>query len=372
MPNRGFFVASTGQNIGKTTLCLGLLAGLGRYTKPVGYMKPVGQEHIEIKPHLHVDKDVVLVKEHFHIQDSYTDMSPVIIPKGFTKDFLDGKIHTQDLIQKIQQSYQRLKQELIVVEGTGHVGVGSIIGLNNAEVAKHLGLPMILIASGGLGSAFDELNANRILCKHHDVPILGVILNRVKPEKRSMIQHYMQKALSRWDLPLIGCIPHDPLLETPSFRDFEILLQGTIIAGEEKKLSHFSHIRLIATSVELYRETIASDQLLITPANREDIILATLSKYWEVASSKQPLHIGMIVTGDLPPRHFIIEELKKADIPTLYAPLHSYDVLEKINSSTAKIRQEDGEKIKEAINVVEKHIDFSLILGLLDSHPPRR
>ena len=47
MKEKGFFVAATGQNVGKTTVCLGLVSGLKKRLASVGYMKPIGQEHIE-------------------------------------------------------------------------------------------------------------------------------------------------------------------------------------------------------------------------------------------------------------------------------------------------------------------------------------
>jgi phosphate acetyltransferase len=311
-----------------------------------------------------------LVKEHFHLKSSYESMSPVLVPQGFTKDYLDDKIQTEDLIRKIQSSYRDLskKNKFILAEGTGHVGVGSIIQLNNAQVAKLLNLPVVLIASGGLGSAFDELTLNKTLCDIHQVKVLGVILNRVKTEKREMILHYMQRALQRWNIPLIGCIPYDVLLSNPSINDFEALFNCTLISGQEFRLKHFNKIRLVATSVDVYRETIVPNQLIITPANREDIILATLSKHWEILSAPpyQGLEAGMILTGDLPPRHFIVEELKKAHIPVLYTSAHSHTALEMINSFTAKIRKEDQEKINEAVEVVGNHIDFDLIFDLLD------
>ncbi len=93
------------------------------------------------------------------------------------------------------------------MEGTGHVGVGSIVNLSNASVASLLNLDMILIAKGGLGSAFDELALNKSLCDQYGVKIRGVILNRVREEKREMIVHYITKALNRWIIPLIGSIP---------------------------------------------------------------------------------------------------------------------------------------------------------------------
>lgn len=39
--------------------------------------------------------------------------------------------------------------------------MGSIIGLSNARVARELGLEIVLVANGGLGSTFDELELNR-------------------------------------------------------------------------------------------------------------------------------------------------------------------------------------------------------------------
>lgn len=71
---------------------------------------------------------------------------------------------------------------------------------------------MLLIANGGLGSAFDELELNRLMCKEFDVKIRGVIINKVQPDKLQMIQEYMTKLLKRWNVPLLGVIPDQPFL----------------------------------------------------------------------------------------------------------------------------------------------------------------
>lgn len=372
MPGKGFFVASTGQNVGKTTTCLGLVAGLHKRKIKAGFMKPVGQEHLEVGNGEFVDKDVVLFKEHFKLKDAYENMSPVLIPPGFTKDFLDHKIHSHDLKVKIETSYDKLrkKNDFMVVEGTGHVGVGSIIQLNNAQVAQLLHLPVILIASGGLGSSFDELTLNKMLCDHYRIPVMGVILNRVKKEKKEMITHYMKKALKKWNVPLLGCVPYDAFLSTPTMQDLELLFDTSLITGEEHKLRHFETIRLVATSVDVFREMILPHQIIITPANREDIILATLTKQWEIKHNNlgEDLGAGLVLTGEHPPRHFIIEQIKKAHIPMLYTSVHSHVAMQMLSNYTAKIRKEDQAKIKEAIEVVESHIDFESLLQLTDSH----
>jgi len=79
----------------------------------------------------------------------------------------------------------------------GHCGVGSIVNLNNAKVASILGADMVLIANGGLGSAIDELELNRVLCQHYGVRLAGVVINKVFPDKYDQTKTYMTKALKQ-------------------------------------------------------------------------------------------------------------------------------------------------------------------------------
>lgn len=356
--------------MGKTTVSLGLLSMLKKKYNNIGYIKPIGQEHVEVEEGISVDKDVVLCKEHFDIQAPYPLMSPVIVPRGFTQDFLDGKIETESLREAIAYSYGELaeRHDAMVLEGTGHVGVGSIFQLDNAMVAAMLGAPVVMIASGGIGSSFDALMLNLTLCEKRGAKVIGVILNRVLPEKKDDILHYMGKALQTVNLPILGCIPFDSFLSNPSMKDFESLFETTLLTGSEHRLRHYRHTRLVATSVDIYRDLIAKNQLIITPSGREDIILATLTKHWDlkITHPEEDLMAGMILTGDHPPKASIVEQIKKAAIPMLYVPLNSYDAMQKILSFTAKLQKEDVEKTREAIEVVEKNLFIDSLWDRLD------
>jgi len=365
---KGCFIAATGQHVGKTTTCLGLVAGLIKRKRRVGFMKPVGQEHTETEKGIFVDKDVLLLQDYFHLQEEISLMSPVLFPRGFTRDYLDGKVEETTLKKTIKAAYEKVASEhhTLIVEGTGHVGVGSIVNLSNAHIASLLNLPLIIVASGGLGASFDALAINKALCDACGIAISGVILNRVFNEKREMILEYMKKALNRWNIPILGCIPFDPFLSKPLMKDFELLFNATLLSGEEHLLRHFRHTRLVATSLKTFRTFMLPSQLVITPANREDIILAILTKHWDVkmANPNDDLEAGMILTGETPPRSTIIQALRKAHIPMLYIPLSSYKAMEMISSFTAKIRKEDKEKIREAIGLVEEHIDFDQLIEI--------
>lgn len=366
MKNNAIFISATGQNVGKTTLCLGILSGLQKRFPSVGFIKPVGQQHVKISETLKVDKDVMLFKHHFKLDANWEDMSPLIIPSGFTRDFLNGEVNEKSMEEKIQHSFKKISEEnsIVVVEGTGHVGVGSIVNMNNAKVAALLGTDMIIIASGGLGSAHDELAMNIAMCQQYGVKVRGVLLNRVLDDKRDMILEYFPKSLARWNIPLIGCVPYNEFLSLPCMKDFELLLEAPLISGEAHRLRHFQHTRLIASSLQAYRNNMTMNELIITPASREDIILETLQRHVEaIEIDSMDFNGGMILTSKEPPSPHIIEQIKQADMPVLYAPICSYDAMKMITSFIAKIRKEDVPKIEQAINLVESNVNFDL-LGL--------
>ncbi len=364
MVKNAVYIGATGQNVGKTTLCLGVIAALKNRYGSVGFIKPVGQQHVKIQNEINVDKDVVLFKKHFLLSEEWEDMSPVIIPAGFTRAYLDGEISEADLENKILTSFNKIYQRnaYTIVEGTGHIGVGSIINLNNARIASLLGLDMIIIASGGLGLAHDELALNIEMCRHYGVRVRGIILNRVLEDKRRMILDYFPKSLSKWNVPLIGCVPYNSFLNTPTIKDFENLFNTVLLSGEQHRYRHFQNVRLVAGSLKSYLEEMAFNELIITPASREDVIEAILKSQQKSVKEKGiDYSCGLILTSKAPPTQTILDQIKQANIPILYTPICSYDAMKMITSFSAKTRPEDILKIEKAISLVEQHLDFNIL-----------
>lgn len=349
------FIAATGQNVGKTTLCLGIIAALKKRFPHVGFIKPVGQRHVKVDGVINVDKDAVLFKEHFKLKSAWSNMSPVIIPSGFTRSYLDEEITEEEMLKKICAAFSTISSnhDYTVVEGTGHVGVGSIFNLNNARVAAELDLGVILIASAGLGSAYDELALNVAMCRCYGVRIQGVILNRVMESKRQMIMDYFPKTLKKWNIPLLGCVPFSDLLTHPTMQDFESLFDTTLLSGFTHHYRSFDSTRLVAASLEAFEAEMLPNELVITPASREDIILKVVQKQDKG---------GLILTSKQPPSDHILQQLRSVDIPAIFVPLCSYDVMKMITSFTAKIRTEDHTKIDRAIQLVEENVNFDLLL----------
>ncbi len=363
MSPRAIFIAATGQNVGKTTICLGVISGLRKRFSRVGFIKPVGQQHRETEDGEKVDKDAILFKEHFGLDASYSDISPVIIPAGFTRRYLSGDVDHTSLKNRIHRGFENVtaNNDFTVVEGTGHVGVGDIIDLNNARVAADLGLDIVLIASGGLGSAHDELALNIEACHRYRVRVRGVILNRVLEAKREMILEYFPKALAKYDIPLLGCVPYSNFLSSHSMEDFETLFNTKLVSGHKYRFHHFYSARLVAGSLEAYLAENETHELVITPASRDDIVEAILREHRHPTDDQDRLQTGILLTGRQKPSEAMLEGIRAHDIPALYVPMCSYDAMKKITTLISKTCNEDVRKVEKSIDIVERNIDFKLL-----------
>ncbi|OQS06741.1 hypothetical protein THRCLA_01237 [Thraustotheca clavata] len=360
-------VLSTGQHVGKTTTCLGLVAHLQRLGLRVAYCKPVGQQHVPVGGGLRVDKDSFLFKEHFNLVHEYRDMSPVIFPDGFTRDFIDGKVTAQSLKDAIKLAAKNLQTEsdYIVFEGTGHTGVGSICDINNAQVAQECGMDAICIALGGLGSSFDQLALNREMLLKHGVKLKGVIVNKVEPKKMDMVQDYFSRALKRWDVPLLGCIPQMDDLCHPSISDYSKLFKCELLSGKDAKLRYFANVRLALAPVDernLFKPI--QSQLVITHSGRMDVIDALLHNQEEYRERGENLRPGLIMTGWDAPSPNLVARLDKGNIPCIYVPpttCDSYTLTARIAGFTAKISRDDIKRL----NLASDHVQIDCWVYIL-------
>lgn len=347
------FIASTGQDVGKTTLSLGLIAHFSKQYGSCGYMKPVGQKQLSFQ-NTYLDKDAVLIKQYFGLKELQS-LSPIAAYPGFTKQFLDGKISYPELCQKLALARKDMEHySAMVYEGTGHMGVGSIFSLSNAEVAKQLKSPVILVTKGGLGSSFDELMLNVNLCQKHGIVILGVVLNKVIPEKKEEISAYFKKALNKENIPFLGALPFDLLLSQPTFKDIESLLKDTFTSSDLNQLTHVEHVQVISFGGQI--DELQNNTCVLVSSEKESVIYE-ICEFAFLAKLK----IALVICGKHPSSDFLIEQMHKLHIAYLYTKDSVEKTLLSVSDFQAKIHFEDADKIKEAILLINQHLNFTCI-----------
>ena len=97
--------------------------------KPVSQGPPIQAEQPGMRVVL--DPDVTLIKDYFSLNSSLDSMSPVVVGPGYTRAFIDGTGPTmKEQDAAVMQGFDDVSvgNDTIIVEGTGHTGVGSIIG----------------------------------------------------------------------------------------------------------------------------------------------------------------------------------------------------------------------------------------------------
>ena len=116
-------------------------------------------------------------------------------------------------------------------------------------------------------------------------------------------------------------------------------------------------------------EELRPETLVITPGDREDIILAALStsSLHPHEDGKQPgrLVAGIILAGALRPHESIMELIRASDVPVIASPLESFAVASRINSMTVKTLPGDMEKIDKIQSLIEAHVEVDRLLEKL-------
>ena len=80
----------------------------------------------------------------------------------------DQTLRIQDAVKRVQET-----SDVLIYEGTGHVGVGAIIVRPMRTSQEGCDADVVLVANGGIGSAFDELEMNRAVLKDRGVRLRG-------------------------------------------------------------------------------------------------------------------------------------------------------------------------------------------------------
>ena len=232
---------------------------------------------------------------------------------------------------------------------------------------------MVLVANGGLGSAFDELELNRVLCQHYNVRIAGVIINKVIPDKLEQTKDYIGRAMMKqWGIPLIGCIPDRPFLGCPALADLETLFRATLVSGTEHRLRHYSigDINVVTTSLTRFLENLRekpSRTLYICHVTRDDLIVGFLGECQRRREkSCEPFEAALIVCGRKG-KYQLSQEV--ADMltgldgaPVMVVDLSTYDAMTKIQKFTPKLNIHDTNRVSVAVDHYEPYIDFDELM----------
>jgi dethiobiotin synthetase len=170
---RGLFVTGTDTGVGKTFVACSLVRALRRRGLDAGAMKPV---ETGVGPEGPLDARAL--RDAAGADDPLELVCPAALPLAAAPSAAARAAGRALRLDVLRAAFERLaaRHELLVVEGAGGLLVPLAPGLDNAELARALGLPLLVVARASLGT----INHTRLTleaARARGLGVLGVVVS---------------------------------------------------------------------------------------------------------------------------------------------------------------------------------------------------
>ena len=268
-----FFLAPLGVDAGLTSVALGMIRALEQAGLRVGFVKPIAQGAGHNEP----ERSTHFARAICHLS------SPEPLTMERVEYFLSqGQV--DQLMEEVVSLYQQAARnvDVVIVEGLVPDQKHPYSTFLNTKIARNLQAQTVLVgAADKLASheiaeqleisiqAFGGANGN----------IAGYILNRV-PKQHDTAQIALEilessQALQHNRLPLLGAIPLEPELLAPRTLDVANYLKARLLHAGQMTRRRVRSTVITARTVPNIVHLLKPGALIVTPGDREDIVLAT-------------------------------------------------------------------------------------------------
>lgn len=350
-----FFIAPTDFGVGLTSISLGLVRVLERAGLKVGFFKPIAQPHPgDTGP----ERSTELVARTHGIKP------PTPLSLSHVERMLgDGQL--DELLEQIIRLYQQacVDNDVVVVEGMVPTRHASYAARVNLHLAKSLDAEVILV-SAAEHEALSELSGRvelqaQLFGGPRDPKVLGVILNKVRSEESmpafaGRLREHLP-LLRGDDFRLLGCIPYQAELNAPRTRDVAELLGAQVLNAGDYEQRRMNTTIICARTVANTVPLLKPGTLVVTPGDRDDIILAVSL----AAINGVPL-AGLLLTSDSKPDPRILglcQGALQAGLPLLSVGTGSFETANQLHQLNREIPVDDRERAEVITDFVASHLD---------------
>ena len=357
MPNN-LYVTATEERSGKSVIVLGIMQMLLNQLHRVAFFRPIINDHVEEKP----DHDISLISDHFNLEQEYETCYGCTLKKAYE---LINSGREDDLHDLILQKYREIADEydFVLIEGTDFRGQDTTFESEiNGDIAANLGAPVLLISSGRKKTVEEMIRQVQVSIDSHKekgLILISSIINRAPEGLTSQILSDIRRKYHPDEGLPFYVIPENPALANPSVGDVNRWLNGSIMYGAAALNTVVGDYVVAAMRVENFLEYITPGCLVITPGDRHDIILASLSAR---SSTSYPEVSGIVLTGGLVPSDNVrrlIEGWSGKPVPIICVKGHTYLVVKQLYELYGHIEAGDQPRIATALGDFSKYVNVA-------------
>lgn len=365
--NKGLYIATLEPNSGKSLISLGLMRALLGKTVKVGYFRPIISDLEEGKKDNHIDTVLRYFDLHLKYEDAFAYTRSEVIQKRN-----EGK--SGEILDTIIRKYKKLEDEydFVLVEGSDFSGEGSVFEFDeNVLIAKNLGLPVIIVASGH-GKTKEALMGSLQMAYQtfvrKDVRVFAMVSNKIElanlPVATGGMREFLPDDVAVFAIPLIDT------LANPTLKEITEALDGKILFGKEYLDNQSGSFNVGAMQLRNYLKHLKNESLVITPGDRADIILGALQAN---ISTNYPRISGIILTGGLVPEDSIIKLIEGLSeiVPIISVEDGTFNVTNKVGAIRSNIYADSIQKIEASVSTFEKYISIDPLIERFVNFQPR-
>ena len=356
MKIKSLYIASLEPAAGSLIVTTGLMEILKRKLQRVAFFRPIVTS-VE-------DADIRFVTEHFRLRQ------PADTAYGFTTAEAERMIASgkrDELIEALIGKIRHLETayDFVLCEGLPRSTFTTTVDFDiNIEIAKNLASAFVSVLSGkgkDSGTIRDEIQIEEQTVQAEGCGHFATFVNRIDPGTLKQLTGIQSS---------VPCylIPETPELDMPCMSEIMEALSCEMIAGKKSDLKRVvRQNKVAAMHLEHFLEHLEDGDLVITPGDREDIILGTIvanySKYF-------PSIAGILVTGGFKPGENLLRlvgGIKHYSLPILLASGDTYDTVAQVKTIPSKMRPGSERKIALAKGVFRSHVDTESIESRIGS-----
>jgi dethiobiotin synthetase len=205
----GYFVTGTDTGVGKTLVACGLLRALGaRGLRAVG-MKPVAAG-CEPAPGGPVCEDVEALRAAGNVDAPCRLVNPYPLPAPIAPHLAARRENLSIELSVIADAFAQLRglADVVVVEGVGGFKVPLNPREDTADLAKTLGLPVVMVVGMRLGCLNHALLTEEAV-RRAGLRLAGWVANSIDPHMAAF-EDNLSALQERLPAPLLGVLPYFP------------------------------------------------------------------------------------------------------------------------------------------------------------------
>jgi BioD-like phosphotransacetylase family protein len=348
-------VTSTDDGIGKTAITLALARHAQAAGYDVGYMKPKGTR-LQSAVGKTRDEDPMLARELLDLDAEMHEMEPIVYSPTFIQEAIRGREEPTELREQVVDNFELLAEEkdLMIIEGSGDLATGSIVDLNDGDIAEALDARVLLVSGYSSVATTDEVLAS---ARSVGDGLAGVVFNGVQDAKMDELNDDVMPFLDSRDVPVFGVLPRVQELAGVTIEDLARSLGCDVLTPEIDMSTHVERFTVGAmggnSALDQFRRT--RDAVMITGGDRSEVQTAAL----EAAGIK-----ALLLTGGFRPASAVLGRAQNKGVPILLAQSDTRTTIDRVEDVLGSGRTRNESTVERMGELLEAGVDIERLLSL--------